>query len=50
MTLNLKTIITQVIETTDKVTGEKQYYVEKDGEWHTITCKDYKKLIRGEQQ
>ena len=48
MNLNCKTKIKQVIQVTNKKSGETEFYIENNNEWQKITKKDYKKIIRGE--
>lgn len=45
MELTTEATITQIIEIEDKETGQKQYLVDNDDEWVTITEAEYKELI-----
>lgn len=45
MELTTEATITQIIEIEDKETGQKQYLVDNDDEWVTITETEYKELI-----
>lgn len=45
MELTAEATITQIIEIEDKETGQKQYLVDNDDEWVTITETEYKELI-----
>lgn len=45
MELTSEATITQIIEIEDKTTGQKQYLVDNDNEWVTITESEYKELI-----
>ncbi len=45
--INAKAQIDQVIEMTDKETGQIKYLIEKDGQWNPITKEEYDNKMRG---
>ena len=45
MELTTEANITQIIEIEDKETGQKQYLIDNNNEWVTITEEEYKKII-----
>ena len=45
MNIDLEAKITQIMEIKDEKTGEISFVMEKDGEWITISKKEYDKLI-----
>lgn len=45
--INTEAQIDQVIEMTDKETGQIKYLIEKDGKWTPITKEEYDNKIRG---
>lgn len=44
---NFNVDIQQVIEVTDKNTGEISFLVYSDGKWNNISKEEYEKIIKG---